>query len=349
MAYQDPYAGQYGHQQQPYGQPQYGQQQYGRQQQYEYGQYNDPAPEFNPYAAPEQPHPTYEQGAYENYGGGYRDDPGQDHQYAPRRQATQPSFADAPAPLAPKSMDERSSFDHGEFTPSPRGPKTASNLRQYRLDFQGPLWTRGGRGRCVGRFFCCTFMSIVFLVVTILLALVLFLRPPSIDFSDVAPVSSGSPVTLTSDGITFKMGLNISVSNPNFFAVNFKKITAEIFYPINNTPIGGGTAKDVVFQSNAQTNFTFPFSIDYSTSIDPNNQILLDIAKRCGILTNSREDLSVTVKITVGVQILFATISVPVSNPFNFACPLSKDDLSGLLGSTGLGGLIGRREDVSEL
>jgi hypothetical protein len=123
MAYQDPYAGQYGHQQQPYGQPQYGQQQYGRQQQYEYGQYNDPAPEFNPYAAPEQPHPTYEQGAYENYGGGYRDDPGQDHQYAPRRQATQPSFADAPAPLAPKSMDERSSFDHGEFTPSPRGPK----------------------------------------------------------------------------------------------------------------------------------------------------------------------------------------------------------------------------------
>jgi hypothetical protein len=25
--------------------------------------------------------------------------------------------------LAPKSIDERSSFDHGEFTPSPRGPK----------------------------------------------------------------------------------------------------------------------------------------------------------------------------------------------------------------------------------
>lgn len=124
MAYQDPYAGQYGQsyaQPQQYGQ-QYGQEHYGHQQ---YNQYGDAPPEFNPYTAADQPHPTYEQGAYDQYGGGYRDEPGQGTQYGPHRQATQHSYADAPVPppIQPKAMDESSSFDPGEFTPGPRGPK----------------------------------------------------------------------------------------------------------------------------------------------------------------------------------------------------------------------------------
>ncbi|KAJ7125477.1 hypothetical protein C8R43DRAFT_29726 [Mycena crocata] len=343
MAYQDPYAGQYGryqHQPQQYAQPQQ-----------HYGNYGDAAPEFNPYTTAEQPHQTYEQGAYDNYGGGYRDDPTPDHRgYAPpERRGTQHSYADAaPPPLAAKSLDETSRFDPGEFTPSPRGPKTASNLRRYRQEFQGPLWTKGGRGRCFGRFFCCTFMIIIFLFVTIVLSLVLWLRPPSISFGDVAPMTSGSAVQLTGNGINLNMGVNISVDNPNFFAVTFKKITAEIYYPINNTAIGNGTANNLVFESNAQTNFTFPFTIDYSTSLDPQNLILLDLAKKCGILGN-KSNLSVDYKITLGLQILFVTISPSISNSFSFACPLDADDLSSLLGGAGIGNIGGREEDAPSL
>ncbi|KAJ6597019.1 hypothetical protein DFH09DRAFT_109035 [Mycena vulgaris] len=346
MAYQDPYAGQYGrYQQQPqqpqYGQPQYGQPQYGQQQ---YSQY-DPAPEFNPYTQPAQPHQSYEQGAYDSYGGGYRDEPTPDVEYAPRRQGTQHSYA-APPAIPTKSLDESSRFDAGEFTPSPRGPKTASSLRQYRKEFQGEMWTKGGRGRCFGRFFCCTFMIIIFLVVTILLSLVLWLRPPSINFGDVAPMTSGSAIQLTADGININMGVNISVNNPNFFAVRFKKITAEIYYPLNNnnTAIGNGTKNNIVLESNAQTNFTFPFAIDYSTSLDPQSKILVDIAQKCGILGTSTSDLVVQYKITLGVQILFVTISPSISNSFTFACPLSKEDISGFLPKGLLPG--SRREEV---
>jgi len=337
MAYQDPYtnygqqyghAGQNGgfeHQNQPpnYG---YGQQQYG---------YGDAPPEFNPYAPSEQAHPTYEPGAYDHYGGGYRDDP-------PQRQGTQHDYSDASPAVAPKSLDERSSFDHGEF-PSSRGPKTASNLRQYRMDFQGPLWTRGGRGSCIGRFFCCTFMIVVFLVATILLTLVLFLRPPSITFGSVTPMSSA--VQLTTNGVNINMGVNISVENPNFFNVNLKKINAQIYYPINNTLVGSGNANNVVFGSDAETNFTFPFAINYQTSLDPSGKILLDIAEKCGILSPTKSDLQVQYKITLGVQILFVTVSPSISNTFTFPCPLSSSDLKGLLpASTG-----SRREEVPDL
>ncbi|KAJ7172349.1 hypothetical protein C8R46DRAFT_1216190 [Mycena filopes] len=271
--------------------------------------YGEAAPEFNPYATSDQAHPTYEQGAYDHYGGGgYRDDPPQDP-FAP---GTQHSYTDAPLPpVAAKSIDETSRFDPGEFTPSPRGPKTASNLRRYRMDFQGPLWTRGGRGRCFGRFFCCTFMIIVFLLISIILALVLFLRPPSLDFGDVAPMSTGTPVQLTANGITLNMGVNISVANPNFFAVKFKKITAQ-----------------VCLRRHLST---------------PNNLILVDLAKKCGIL-GTKSDLKVQYKITLGLEIAFITISPSISNSFTFACPLTADDLKGLLGSTGVS--LGGREEL---
>ncbi|KAJ7709778.1 hypothetical protein B0H17DRAFT_1029223 [Mycena rosella] len=330
MSYQDPYAGQYGGYQHQHQQPQYAQPQYGQQQ---YGQYADPAPEFNPYTTQQPPHQSYEQGGYDNYGGGYRDDPAPEIEQAPRRQ---PSYAAAaPSPLASKSLDETSRFDAGEFSPGHRGPKTASNLRQYRMEFQGHLWTRGGRGRCFGRFFCCTFMILVFLFVTIVLALVLWLRPPSLTFGDVG-TASGTTFVPTADGININMGVNISVNNPNFFAVNFKKITAEIYYPINNTAIGNGVANNIVLSSNAQTNFTFPFTIDYSTTIDPKNLILLDLAQRCGIL-GTKTNIVVDYKITLGLQILFVPISPSISNSFSFACPLPADEIQKLLKSVGLG------------
>jgi len=134
------------------------------------------------------------------------------------------------------------------------------------------------------------------------------------------------------------MGVNISVDNPNYFAVNFKKITAEIYYPINNTAIGNGTANNIVISSNAETNFTFPFSIDYLISLDPKGLILADLAEKCGILGTTKTNLSVNYKITLGLQILFVTVSPSISNSFSFACPLSSSDLKGLLGGAGLGG-----------
>jgi hypothetical protein len=72
----------------------------------------------------------------------------------------------------------------------------------------------------------------------------------------------------------------------------------QIFYPINNTAIGGGDSKNIVIKSNQQTNFTFPFAINYKTSLDPRNLILVDLATKCGVL-GAKSDITVDYKITV--------------------------------------------------
>jgi len=120
------------------------------------------------------------------------------------------------------------------------------------------------------------------------------------------------------------------VENPNYFSVAFKKIEADIFYPINNTAIGGGSQTDITFHSHSQTNFTFPFTISYKSSLDPNKEILTDIATKCGFIGGTKSQITVNYKITLGLRIVFFVISPVVSNSLSFDCPLSKSDISSL-------------------
>ncbi|RDB21499.1 hypothetical protein Hypma_011707 [Hypsizygus marmoreus] len=331
MAYRDPYAEQPGRLQ---SQP----------------RYSESTPEYDPYSTL-QPHQTYDQGgigpSYDTYGNGYRDEP---QYYPPQREQSHRTTRGAPPPLGKvDSMDPSHSKEAALETAvypavdTPREKRTARALRTYRYDHQGALWTKGSRGRCVGRFCCCTLLIAVLLIVCIVLALALWIRPPNITIGDVKTVAKdGSTIQLVDNGISVNLGVNISVNNPNYFAVNFKQIKAEIFYPINNTKVGEGISKDVVFHSRSLTNWTFPFAINYRTTEDPGSMILQDLALKCGV-TGSKSDIKVNYEITLGLRILFIVISPVVKDSFNFACPIDPSDLDKLIKSTGLniGGLLG--------
>jgi len=221
---------------------------------------------------------------------------------------------------------EGSGFDKGEFTPVT--PKSVRAIKDYRVDHQGNLWTKGGRGRCVGRVCCCTVMTTVFLIVSIVLSLALWIRPPSVVIGNVQ--TSGVNIT-GGTGLSINLGVNISVNNPNYFAVNFQKIEAEIFYPINNTLIGGGTSENIIFHSRSQTNFTFPFMLSYKTTLDPQGKILIDLANKCGVNGGTKSNISVNYKITLGIRIVLVTISPVVANTFSFLCPISADQIENML------------------
>jgi len=311
--------------------------------------------DYNPYSTT-QPHQAYNEGnispSYDNYGDRYRDEPHMTQEYPPRRGPSQRTVAGGPLAIHDKSLplepppSKENVFDTAGadgFTTSPPGEKTASALRNYRYNHQGNLWNKGGRGRCVGRFCCCTIMVGILLFISIILALALWVRPPNITIGGVQTMAkNGSAIQLQEDGITINLGVNISVANPNYFSVSFKQIKADIIYPINSTNIGEGISKDLVFNSHSQKNFTFPFSINYKTNLDPQSLILLDLAQKCG-LTGTKSNISVNYKITLGLRIAFVTISPVVSNTFTFMCPIDKSDLEALMKSTGIniGGLLG--------
>jgi len=179
----------------------------------------------------------------------------------------------------------------------------------------------------------------LFLIISIVLSLLLWVRPPNITINNVGAPTNGSEIQLTSDGVDINLAVDIAVQNPNYFAVDFKKIEAQIFYPINNTNVGGGTETDIIFHSHSQTNFTFPFTISYKKSLDPSNKILVDIATKCGFIGGSKTQITVDYKISLALKIVFFTISPVVSNSMSFDCPLSQSDIQSLGGSSILGGV----------
>lgn len=332
MAYRDPYSD-------PYGQrPQYS---------------NNT--EFNPYAPTQQRHPSQDQTgpAFNNTNNSY---PFQQQQQgssytapaAPHRQATMRSFLTGdsvntnpafskPEPPLPGTREKESGaangFDVGEFS----GNKEAS-FSKYRAAHQERIWTKGGRGQCVGRFFCCSLMTIVFLFLSIVGALALWIRPPAISIGTLGPPTDGTQeVVKTGGGIAVNLGVNIFVWNPNFFSVAFDKIQAQISYPLDgsNTPIGGGELDKIDFASHTAKNFTFPFQINYQVSEDPRGAILADLLSKCG-LNGSKGDITVDYKITLGIRILFIPISPSISNSFTFLCPIDVSDLEGLSSGSGI-------------
>ncbi|KAH9934736.1 uncharacterized protein B0H18DRAFT_869232 [Fomitopsis serialis] len=289
-----------------YGQPQYPP-----------AQYDD----YNPYAAAAQPHKTYEQGGYNYESGGYN----------------QGGYTDDPSGVGKerdRNVFEREADD--AFPNRPSGPKNTRNMRRWRLEHSEGLWTRGGALATFGRFFCCTIMIVVFLFISIVLSLVLWVRPPSVLIG--TPTLNGtSPVSVQNSALVLALDVDASVSNPNYFSVQFTDLDLNLFYPINNTAVGGGSLKNVDFRSHETTNITFPLDLKYNITGSSSTNVLVDLAQKCGVLPgSSKSDITINYKATVDVRIFAIPVKPTISNSFSFECPIDSSDIEKLLQEAGI-------------
>jgi len=283
-----------------------------------YGYHDEDRDFYNPYRDQEAVHPPLQ-----SYTSGQLKDQSQGAAY----NNNYPPLQRTPT----RQSRPRSGFEEGEFSQGAIAPdihKSARALKDYRFGHQGNLCTKGGRVRCIGRICCCSLMTTVFLIVSIVLALALWIRPPSITIGSVQPLSGTSTLT-SSGGITVDLGVQLSVANPNYFSVDFTKIDLELFYPINNTKLGGGNTT-IDFKSRSLTNFTFPINFSYNTSNDQQGVILRDLAAKCGV-GGKKSNLDIDYKIFLGIRFLIVTIFPEISNSFSFPCPISTADVSKLL------------------
>lgn len=289
---------------------------YSEQQQGGYNQqYGDAS--YNQYDT-RQPHQAYDQGGYDPQTmGEYRDDPNVNSQVI----AT---------PYAPPAQE---AYPHDQPGFAKETGRQSQDFKTWRGENTGGLWTRGSRVSCLGRFCCCTLMIAVFLIVSILLALLMWVRPPDAVLGTVGTSTTQNAVQVGTGSITVNLGIDLAVTNPNYFSVSFKSINAQAFYPINNTLVGSGNETDITFNANSQTNFTFPFSLEFSTNMSSGSAILADLATKCGVGGGAVEDITVDLDITLGLRVLFFVVYPVVSIPASFACPITASDISGLVPS----------------
>lgn len=66
--------------------------------------------------------------------------------------------------------------------------------------------------------------------------------------------------------------------------------------------MGTGNETDITFHANSQTNFTFPFTMEFSTNMASSTSILTDLAQKCGVGGGAVQDITINLDITVRVR-----------------------------------------------
>ncbi|KAK9894361.1 hypothetical protein P389DRAFT_95495 [Cystobasidium minutum MCA 4210] len=255
-------------------------------------------------------------------------------------------------PAIPRPKDPNSKFKPGHVTRGSVALQAAiegqipkkEGLKMWRSDEHQGIFTAGGKRRAAMRCCCCTLIFAFILVVGIVAAFLLWVRPPNIQFQGItAPQDGSQQLTVTSSGFDLNFDLDIAVSNPNFFGASFKRIAAKAYYPTKpNQAVGGGEMQNVKIPAHSHNKLYFPFNLNYTKSIDPDSAILLDIATKCGFVGDAgKQDITVNYDLTLALNIVGITISPTFRSKTSFACPLSQSDVEGLVGSAGLGSLTG--------
>jgi len=270
----------------------------------------------------------YQQGSQFNTGERYQDYPLQSEEDSPRRNMKEDLFTTPP----------KSTFfdDSDEW----RGV----GVKAYRKGIQRQrLWTRGGGLFCFGRFFFCSILLIIYIIVAIILGLALWLRPPAVTFTN--PGLNPNQQVNVGSTLDVPLELNITVWNPDFFSVDFKSLTAEVLYP-DVTPtiaVGNGNLTNLIIKADQKTNFTFPIdiSLDLTGSNSGDLNIVLDLAKKCGIIPQGPQSpIPLGVKIGIVLSVLGIKVTLPsISFTVSIGCPISSSEiqkkLQGILGGLG--------------
>ncbi|KAF8321636.1 hypothetical protein DL93DRAFT_2051709 [Clavulina sp. PMI_390] len=114
-----------------------------------------------------------------------------------------------------------------------------------------------------------------------------------------------------------------SVNNPNYLSVTFKEISAAATYPSTSVSVGGGAIDNIKFPSSTTAYISFPFTITYTVSSDPNLAVLKDLATKC----TASQDLTVNYLLTVSLKHTSTLLSPHFTSSASFQCPLSEADI----------------------
>ncbi|TXT08624.1 hypothetical protein VHUM_02752 [Vanrija humicola] len=217
-------------------------------------------------------------------------------------------------------------------------PRSTGILRMWRKDERGKQWTRGGGVRSTGRLIFCCIVVAILIIVSIVLAVLLYIRPPSVVVQNF-DVDTQS-LTVKQGQFSANISLQVQVNNPNWFNADFKEINVDIRYPnVPSGQFGYGAVSNANFKGYSLSTFNFPLTINYTLANDPNQAIINDLNAKCGT-TQGKINIDYTIRLWL--KILGVSVKPNIGSTQTITCPLTGSDIQQVLNKAG----ISARDDV---
>jgi len=189
------------------------------------------------------------------------------------------------------------------------------------------------------RCLVCFLVLGVILVLSIIILIVLFLRPPNIGVKNIDMPQSidGLNIDPSRQAFSFPINLTVRVSNPNYVSAEINSIHANLFDKhADSTRVGSCDLRHKHIKSHNDTDITIPCHVRYSLEEDPNKSVIKDIINRCGFNGKKKQDFDMSLKLRLSITVLSITVPINVNPNIRFSCPVSKSDLKKIGGSSPL-------------
>ena len=243
-------------------------------------------------------------------------------------------------------------YDSTDHQYNDRGNNTMAAEKVYDDGYAGrkgnSIWTRddkrafaerGAAAKIFRSLFCFLVIGVI-IVLSIILLILTFVRPPNVGISSVG-VPNQSGVSYDNGAFGFNVSVDLSISNPNAISATLSSLSVKAYNPQDKTVVlGSGQVTDSKIAANANTTIDFPFRIQYNQTQDPDLSILTDIANKCGIsLSNilggdssQVGDLNFDFDVHAKVSVLSLSIPIKFTTAASFPCPLQASSLQDAVG-----------------
>ncbi|PKI82327.1 hypothetical protein MVES1_003515 [Malassezia vespertilionis] len=185
----------------------------------------------------------------------------------------------------------------------------------------------------------------IIIALSVLILIVMFLRPPNIGLDGLTLPSDLSQVHIEQMQFSVNANIKAVVANPNYISATIKEVTADLFdQRVPGLRIGRCNTTDVEIYSRNMTTISVPCLLEYDVNKDKNFALIKEIASNCGVGKSKKRDLSLLLKLHLKIKFLAFNIPVSVTPSISMACPVSDGQIkkvlgghSDILGQLGLG------------
>lgn len=127
-----------------------------------------------------------------------------------------------------------------------------------------------------------------------------------------------------------------SVSNPNWFDANFKKISADVKYDATNSSaqFGSGEKDNVNFRGYTASTFLFPLTLNYSMANDPGQEMINSLSTKCGLNGGTTGQITIDYTLHLALVILGVTVKPNIDASATIDCPVTASQIQEIIGST---------------
>lgn len=175
----------------------------------------------------------------------------------------------------------------------------------------------------------------VIIALSVVLLIVMFLRPPNVGLKNLELPQSASDLQVQDERFMLNATIDAVISNPNYVSAQINNLNATVYDAhARKTSIGVCYLEHKTIEARENTTVRLPCEMQYDFQKDQDLSIIKDIVNRCGLVKGSKKQkIQALLDVHVTIQLLAFHIPISAGPTISMDCPVTRRQVKEALGN----------------